>query len=127
MVCTSTTLPTREVSLSIVLLARILDATGRPVRATDVVGIECTVWDVDSYTPVAGIDANPVELILPSLVRNQSWTVDDIGYNFRHDLSHVADLASVTDPEFSGPVEVKYDFMLVDCRRAAVSFYLKLV
>ena len=127
MVCTNTALPTSAVDSSIVLLARILDATGRPVRATDVVGIECTVWDVDSYTPVAGIEANPVELILPSLVRNQSWTVDDIGYNFRHDLTHVANYASLALPEFSGRVAVRYDFMLVDCTRATVSFYLKLV
>jgi len=127
MVRTNTALPARAVASSIVLLARILDAAGRPVRATDVVGIECTVQDVDSYMPGAGIDANPFEVILPSLVRDQSWTVDDIGYNFRHDLTHVADFASLAVPEFSGRVEVRYDFMLVDCTRATVSFYLKLV
>jgi hypothetical protein len=127
MVCTNTALPAGAVASSVVLLARILDAAGRPVRATDVVGIECTVRDVDSYMPGAGIDANPFEVILPSLVRDQSWTVDDIGYNFRHDLTHVADFASLAVPEFSGRVEVRYDFMLVDCTRATVSFYLKLV
>lgn len=126
MVCTNTALPASAVDSSIVLLARILDAAGRPVRATDVVGIECTVRDVNSYMPGAGIDANPFKVILPSLARDRSWTVDDIGYNFRHDLSRVADLASVADPEFSGRVEVRYDFVLVDCTRATVSFYLKL-
>ena len=127
MVCTNTALPASTVDSSIVLLARILDAAGRPVRATDVVGIECTVREVDSYMPGARIDANPFEVVLPSLVRDQSWTVDDIGYNFRHDLTHVADFASLAVPEFSGRVEMRYDFMLVDCTRATVSFYLKLV
>jgi hypothetical protein len=127
MVCTNTTLPARPVASSIVLLARILDAAGRPVFATDVVGIECTIRDVDSYMPGTGIDANPFEVILPSLVRDESWTVDDIGYNFRHDLTHVADFASLALPEFSGRAEVRYDFMLVDCTWATVRFYLKLV
>ena len=127
MVCTNTPLPASAVASSIVLLARILDAAGRPVRATDVVGIECTVRDVDLCLPIAGMDANPVEIILPSLVRDRSWTVDDIGYNFRHDLTRVADFARLEVSEFSGRVEARYDFMLVDCTRATVRFCLKLV
>jgi hypothetical protein len=127
MVCTNTVLPASAVDSSIVLRARILDAAGRPVRATDVVRIECTVRDVDSYTPGVRIDANPFEVILPSLVSDRFWTVDDIGYNFRHNLTQIADFASLIDPEFSGRAEVIYDFMLVDCARAIVTFYLKLV
>lgn len=127
MVCTNTALAASAVGSSIVLRARILDAAGRSVRATDVVGIECTVREVDSYMLGAGIDANPFDVILPSLVRDQLWTVDDIGYNFRHDLTHVGDFASLAVPEFSGRAEVRYAFTLVDCTRATVSFYLKLV
>jgi hypothetical protein len=127
MVCTNTALSAREVDTSIVLLARILDAAGRPVCATDVVWIECTVRGVDSRVPGAGMDTNPFEVLLPSLARDRSWTVDDIGYNFRHDLTHVAGFASLAVPEFSGRVEARYDFMLVDCTRATVRFYLKLV
>jgi len=127
MIRTNTALPARAAASSTALLARILDAAGRPVRATGVVGIECSVREVGSYMPGVGIEANPFEVILPSLVRDQSWTVDDIGYNFRHDLTHVADFASLALPEFSGHVEVRYDFMVVDCSRATVSFYLKLV
>jgi hypothetical protein len=124
---TNTASTARAVGSSIVLLARIVDGAGRPVRAADVVGIESSVWEVDSYMPIARIGANPFEVILPSLVRGQSWTVDDVGYNFRHDLTHVADFARLALPEFSGHVEVRYDFMLVDCTHATVSFYLKLV
>jgi hypothetical protein len=127
MVCTNTALRAREIDSSIVLLARILDAAGRLVRATDVVGVNCTVREIDSYMPLAGIDVNPFEVILPSLVRDQSWTVDGIGYNFRHHLSPIADLVSRADSEFSGRVEVRYNFMLVDCSRATLSFYLKLM
>jgi hypothetical protein len=127
MIRTNTALPERAAASSTVLLARILDGAGQPVRSADVVGIECSVWEVDSYMPVARIDANPFEVVLPSLVRDQSWMVDDIGYNFRHDLTHVADFASLAVPEFTGRVEVRYDFMLVDCTWATVSFYLKLV
>lgn len=127
MVCTNAALPARAVDSSVVLLARILDAVGRPVRATGVVGIECNVRCIDSYLAVAGMEVKPFEVLLPSLVRDRSWTVDDIGYNFRHDLSHVADLARLALPEFTGQVEVRYDFMLVDCARATVRFRLKLV
>jgi hypothetical protein len=127
MVCTNTDLPASAVGSSIVLRARILDAAECPVRAADVVAIECTVWEVDSYLPLAEIEVNPSEVILPSLARDRLWTVDGIGYNFRHDLARVADLASLAVPEFSGRVEVRYTFMLIDCTRATVSFYLKLV
>jgi hypothetical protein len=118
MVCANTVLAGRAVDSSIVLRARILDAAGQPVRATDVVRIDCTVRDVDSYMPRVGIDANPFDIILPSLARDRFWTVDDIGYNFRHNLTHIADFASLVDPEFSGRAEVRYDFMLIDCARA---------
>src|SRR5262245_43542359 len=126
MVCTSSTMPACKVDSSIVLFARILDAAGRPVWATDVVGIECTVRDVDLFVSVNRFDVNPFEVILPSLVKDRAWTVDDTGYNFRHDLTCIADWASLADPEFSGRVEVRYDFILVDCSRTTVKFHLKL-
>lgn len=118
---------TRAIGSSVVLLARILDGAGRPVRPTDVIGVECSVREVDSYVQCAAADANPYEVILPSLARDESWTIDDIGYNFRHDLTELADFASLAVEEFSGHVEVRYDFLLVDCTRATVSSYLKLV
>jgi len=124
---TNTNLDIREGSSPLVLRARILDGAGRPVRATDVVGIECSVWDVDSRVRLAAMEANPCDVILPSLKQDGSWTIDDIGYNFRHDLTNLADFASLAVEEFGGRVEMRYEFLLIDCTRATVSFYLKLV
>jgi hypothetical protein len=128
MVCTSATpaLERTVASSPMVLRARILDGAGRPVRATDVVGIKCSIWDVDSYVRFAAMDANPYEVVLRCLTQDASWTIDNIGYNFRHNLTDLADFAILAIEDFIGRVEVRYDFALIDCTRATVSFYLKL-
>jgi hypothetical protein len=127
MVCTNLDSPARAAGSSIVLRARILDAAERPIRAADVVAIECAIREVDSQFPVAKMDVHPCEVILPGLVSDRLWKIDDVGYNFRHDLAGIADLATAGVPDFSDRVEVRYTFVLIDCTRATVSFYLKLL
>ena len=117
----------RAIDSSLVLLARILDGAGRPVRATDVVTVRCSIRELGSPEPDIEFNVNPSEIILPELMMSESWTVDDVGYNFRHDLTNVTDFVNAIAPEFGGRVEVRYVFELIDCMWATVSFQLKLV
>lgn len=112
---------------SLALLARLLDGAGRPVRVADVVSLRCSIREAGAREPDLEFEVCPHEVLLPALATSNSWTVDNIGYNFRHNLANAADLLIALAPEFSGRVEVRYVFTLINCTQATVSFRLKLV
>jgi hypothetical protein len=107
-----------------VLLARINDGAGRPIRPADVRQIDCGVREMDSSRhQTRGFVAEWRDVLLPTILKDSSWTVDDVGYNFRHDLSGIAEFAATSG---SARVEVAYIFTLPNGEREMVSFYLKL-
>jgi hypothetical protein len=59
-----------------------------------------------------------------TLATDDLWTVDNIGYNFRHKLEIGQNIA---DPERGGYLELRYVFVSTDNYRATVRFRLKLV
>ncbi len=112
---------------SLVLLARLLDGVGRPVCSSDVVSLRCSIREPGAREPDLEFEVNPREVLLPALVIGGSWRVDDIGYNFRHNMTGVAGFLNVAQSEFNGRVEVRYVFMLINCTQATVRFRLKLM
>lgn len=109
---------------SMALRARIVDDVGRPIQPTDVDRMVCMVRDLDSRRQtVHDFMVEPGEVLLPALVRDRPWTVDEAGYNFRHDLTPVAEFV---EPRCGGRLEVAYVFSLRTGRQETVSFYLKL-
>jgi len=111
---------------ALMLRARLVDGAGRPIRAADVAAVDLSIRSVESNGTVEAFEMNPCELLLPTLAIDPAWTTDEIGYNFRHDLTAVLNLIDITPPEFDGRVEVRYTFTLIDCAREVVMFYLKL-
>ena len=79
---------------SVTLLARIVGGEGDNIVRADVIAVKYTVYllddqNPDSRTAVAGhTDAALVvaEVISDTLQTDAIWTVDEIGYNFRHVL-----------------------------------------
>lgn len=79
---------------SVTLLARIVDDEGDNIVQADVVAVKYTVHLLDDQNPdgrtaVAGhTDVALVvsEIIFNTLQTDAIWTVDEIGYNFRHVL-----------------------------------------
>ena len=79
---------------SVTLLARIVGGEGNNIVRADIVAAKYTVYLLDDQNPdgrdaVAGhTDAGlaVAEVIFNTLQTDAIWTVDEIGYNFRHVL-----------------------------------------
>jgi hypothetical protein len=124
MCCGSTACRMSTAGSSTVLRARIIDEVGRPIRSADVQQVDCIVRELDSCRPrIHEFAVERCDVLLPALVRDRSWTVDKVGYNFRHDLTKVAEFVG---PRCEGRVEMAYVFTLVKGVQETVSFYLKL-
>ena len=114
---------------AIVLFARLVDEAGRPVRPSDVATIEYSIRQLDAHTrPAADCEESRIglevcDVILPALVIDKLWTLDSVGYNFRHDVVELADFAS---KEFSRRVEVRYVLVLTNNTPVILRFHLKL-
>jgi hypothetical protein len=123
---------TRANGRSVVLLARIVDRVGRPVRPSDIGAIEYSIGEFDPQRSIAsslkGAQSTSrlatVDVILQAVVRDSLWKVDNVGYNFRHDIRFDKRIGT---PQFSGHMIVRYVFTQSDCARMAVRFHLKLI
>ncbi len=79
---------------SVVLLARVVGADGSPLVPSQITSARYTVElldeaDADVATPVAAHTAVQVAvagLLSETLLIDDTWEVDDLGYNFRHEL-----------------------------------------
>jgi hypothetical protein len=106
---------TERQSGSAVLMARLVDNTGRTIRPQDVVSIKYWIYEVKRGRPrrrrvVAG--HNGVSLDVRSLLIKPwqplgSWGVDAIGYNFRHEFT----LAGVENSTAEKQFEICYRLM----------------
>jgi hypothetical protein len=115
---------------SIALMARIVDSAGAGIRPSDVLAIEYSAYEIDPYWPeqltvVRGHRAVPLAVphVLFDWVQvGDGWGVDDMGYNFRHEIRFAGD-----EPlQGAGPrFEVAYQLTFVGGRRTSVRFKLR--
>jgi hypothetical protein len=83
------------------LMARIVGPTGANLTQADIATIQYSVYllddqDADRRTPVTGhsqITLPVYQVVFNSLQTDATWTVDSIGYNFRHILDIAAHAA----------------------------------
>jgi hypothetical protein len=93
-------LQTREVCETVfkngvaVLMARIVDATGRRVRRAQIESLAYAIFEVDAESgacvqAVRGHDGAFLDVdsvFLDSLACEDAWSIDVSGYNFRHEI-----------------------------------------
>jgi hypothetical protein len=100
-------------STAVVLVARIVDEQDRPIVCAEVAAIDYSIYAVDDHCGwrIARLSdvALPLEVgdvLFDRLVRDRQWTLDDVGYNFRHEFA-------IGDQVFrfaaDGHVELVYD------------------
>jgi hypothetical protein len=78
----------------LILLARIVDSAGAAVHPTDVHRVDYSIYELDPLWPnlatvVAGhhaVELDIGEIMFEALQIGEPWTVDCVGYNFRHDI-----------------------------------------
>jgi hypothetical protein len=118
-------------SQSAVLMARIVDATGRCVESCDIVSIRYSIVEVNADAPseitvIAGhdrvlLDVNGVIFDRPEF--GGLWTIDEQGYNFRHEI--VAN-PSESFPKPHAHYHVVYEMLAADGQRSTVRFALRI-
>jgi hypothetical protein len=77
-----------------ILMARLVDPNGTPIQPATIRAIDCTIYEIDpcwphSLTLVTGYNAVFVavaNVVFDSLQIDELWTVDEVGYNFRHEI-----------------------------------------
>lgn len=114
---------------SIVLMARIVDGAGTAIRPLDVRAIDYSVYEVDPYWPEQlsvtrghrSERVNVRDVLFDSLRVGRCWSVDDVGYNFRHEIKFARPALSRNDERY----EVVYQLTLFNGHRIAVRFKLR--
>jgi hypothetical protein len=117
---------------SAVLLARIVDSAGVVVQQAGVSAIEYSVFELDPCRPdeltvVAGHDGVSLvvaDVIFDSLQTGGLWTVDEIGYNFRHEIDVSADEAF---PKAGAQYQVRYEITPTSGQKTTVRFQLRVI
>jgi len=78
---------------SVTAIARVTGANAAPIVVADISAVRYSLFllgdDPDSRQPVAGhVDVllSPAAVLFDSLQLDPLWTVDSLGYNFRHTL-----------------------------------------
>ena len=88
---------------SAVLLARIVDVNGDAVATSDLSSVSYSVLEIDpvdhdTLTPIAGHDEvtlDVADVFYDTLQTDGAWSVDEVGYNFRHELEVDTDEAFI--------------------------------
>jgi hypothetical protein len=77
-----------------ILMARLVDGSGAAVRRADVLAVDYSIYELDPCWPnnltiIAGcrhIELDVEEVLFDAVQSDNMWTVDDTGYNFRHEI-----------------------------------------
>jgi hypothetical protein len=115
---------------SIVLMARVVDRAGAAIRPPDVMAIEYSAYEVDPFWPeqltvMRGHNAAPLDacrVLFDSPQVGRYWSLDDVGYNFRHELT--CDWREPL-PHAQQRFEVAYQLTMMSGCRTTVRFKLR--
>jgi len=117
---------------SAVLMARIVDSAGDYVQQSGIASIKYTVYELDPCRPdslaaVAGHDAqslNVADVVFNSLQTGGLWTVDAVGYNFRHEIDVSQNEAF---PKAGVQYQVRYEMTPTAGQKTIVRFQLRVI
>lgn len=117
---------------SAVLMARIVDSVDSNITQAAISSISYSVYEIDPCRPdlltlVAGHDgvtAAVSSTIFDTLQTDNAWTVDAVGYNFRHELN-----VSTNDafPVAGVSYQVRYELTPGSGQKVIVRFQLRAI
>jgi hypothetical protein len=130
MVCQAKSGDTSCEQASAVLMARIVDRTGAEIRPSHVSSIEYSLYEIDPFWPehltvVCGHRDVPLcvtEVLSDALQTGSRWSVDDVGFNFQHEITFVGRAKS---HDASTRCELRYEFAMTGGEEAIVRFQLR--
>lgn len=114
------------------LMARIVDSAGANVQQAGIAAIEYSILELDpclpdQQTPVAGHDGVELDVegvIFNALQTGGLWTVDDVGYNFRHEIDVTETEAF---PKAGAQYQVRYQLTPTTGQKTIVRFQLRVI
>lgn len=114
------------------MLARVVNVTGLPIQIADISTIQYSVYEadpcrLDEWTVVTGHDSvplSPIAVVFDTLQLSEPWDVDEVGYNFRHDLSVSS---SEAFPEAGRTYQIRYEFLPVVGEIIVVRFQVQAI
>ena len=114
------------------LMARIVDSAGANVQQAGIVAIEYSIFELDpclpnQQTPVAGhneVELDVADVIFNALQTGGLWTVDDVGYNFRHEIDVTETEAF---PKAGAQYQVRYQLTPTTGQKTIVRFQLRVI
>lgn len=117
---------------SAVLMARIVDSEGENVQQSGISSIQYSVFELDPCRPdnlsvVAGHDGASLtvgDVIFDSLQTGGLWTVDQVGYNFRHEIDVSQ---SEAFPKAGVQYQVRYELTPTTGQKTIVRFQLRVI
>lgn len=114
------------------MLARVVDSQGDNVNQASITSASYTIFalepnEPESLTPVEqheNVALDVEEVIFDVLQTNGGWTVDEVGFNFRHELDISADEAFT---EAGRVYQVRYELVPVTGQKLVFRFRLKCI
>jgi hypothetical protein len=117
---------------SAILMARIVDSAGAYIQQSGLSAVAYSIYELDPCRPdnavvVAGHDS--VSLSVSSVVYNSLqtgglWTIDAVGYNFRHQINVSQDEAF---PKAGAHYQVRYELTPTAGQKSIVRFQLRVI
>jgi hypothetical protein len=117
---------------SAVLMARIVDVVGAHVQQAGIAAIEYSIFELDPCRPddltvVAGHDGAWLviaDVIFNALQTGGLWSVDEVGYNFRHEIDVAS---SEAFPKAGAQYQVRYELTPTTGQKSIVRFQLRVI
>jgi hypothetical protein len=117
---------------SAVLMARIVDSAGDYVQQVGITEIEYSIYELDPcrsdvLAPVAGHDGVALDVedvIYNTLETGGLWTVDETGYNFRHEIDVSQ---SEAFPKAGVQYQVRYELTPSVGQKTIVRFQMRVI
>jgi hypothetical protein len=110
-----------------VLMARIVDNTGRIIRPAEVDKIKYWIYEFDRNAQRGvvprhdGIAINVPQVLFDALQNGDLWSLDALGYNFRHAFDFTqSDTCAMAGKHF----DVRYEFTPKIGQKAIIRFQL---
>jgi hypothetical protein len=117
---------------SAVLMARIVDSAGDEVQQAGVTAIKYSIYELDQCRPdnltvVTGHDGVSISVsnvVYDTLQTGGLWTLDEVGYNFRHEINVSSAEAF---PKAGAQYQVRYELTPTAGQRTIVRFQLRVI
>lgn len=117
---------------SAVMMARVVNSLGQNLNRASVSTIEYTVYELTTSDPT-GLSAvtghNDVTLVVGDVIydtlqNDDSWNVDEVGFNFRHEIDVSTNEAF---PDAGKVYQVRYELMPVTGQKTVFRFQLRCI